>query len=90
LVTALSALFIRDYQLPNVAGYTPIHLLVPYTLYGLFCAFWYLHRKAFDKHRSTMQKLYLGACVGAGALSLMPQRYLGQLVWGHWLGWLHL
>ena len=88
LVTALSAVFIRDYQLPNVAGYTPIHLLVPLTLYGLFGAFWYLHHKDFDKHRSAMQKLYFGACVGAGAFTLMPQRYLGQLVWGHWLGWL--
>ena len=88
LVTALSAVFIRDYQLPNVAGYTPIHLLVPLTLYGLFGAFWYLHHKNFDKHRITMQRLYFGACVGAGAFTLMPQRYLGQLVWGHWLGWL--
>ena len=39
LMTAVSALFIRDFQLPNLWGYTPIHLFVPYTLGGLFLAF---------------------------------------------------
>ena len=37
--TALSALFIRDFKLPNLAGFTPIHLLIPLTLVGLFSAF---------------------------------------------------
>ena len=32
LVTAISALFIRGDRLPNIAGYSPIHLLVPVTL----------------------------------------------------------
>jgi uncharacterized membrane protein len=32
LATALSAIFIRDRSLPNLAGYTPIHLLIPVTL----------------------------------------------------------
>jgi len=27
IVAATSAIFIRDYGLPNMAGYTPIHLL---------------------------------------------------------------
>ena len=40
VITAVSALFIRDFKLPNIAGYTPIHLLVPYTLFGLFGAFY--------------------------------------------------
>ena len=35
LATALSALFIRSQTLPNMAGYTPFHLLVPLTLLGL-------------------------------------------------------
>ena len=37
--TALSALFIRYFKLPNLAGFTPIHLLIPLTLVGLFSAF---------------------------------------------------
>ncbi|MDD0837652.1 DUF2306 domain-containing protein [Curvibacter sp. HBC61] len=88
LITAFSALFIRDFQLPNLAGYTPIHLLVPVTLFSLFGAFWYLARRNIEGHRKTMQRLYWSACVGAGVFTLLPGRYLGQLVWGQWLGWL--
>jgi uncharacterized membrane protein len=88
LLTALSALFIRDFQLPNIAGYTLIHLFVPYTLGGLYLAFSKLLHGNIQGHRKTMIGLYLGACVGAGAFTLLPGRYLGQLVWGQWLGWL--
>ena len=82
LVTAISALFIRDFRLPNIAGYTPIHLLVPFTLFSLAGAFVFLARKNIVAHRKAMQQLYFGACVGAGAFTLLPNRYLGQLVWG--------
>ncbi len=86
LVAALSALFIRDYSLPNIAGYTPIHLLVPVTLSSLFGAFWFLARGNVAAHRTVMRQLYFGACVVAGAFTLLPQRFLGQLVFGQWLG----
>ena len=81
LATALSAIFIRDYSLPNVAGYTPIHLLVPVTLLGLFGAFYKLARGDVAGHRKVMQSLYFAACVVAGAFTLLPNRYLGKLVW---------
>ncbi|WBY01438.1 DUF2306 domain-containing protein [Ramlibacter tataouinensis] len=81
VVTALSALFIRDTLLPNIAGFTPIHLLVPVTLVGLFGAFWQLARGNVRGHKTTMQNLYFGACVVAGAFTLLPHRYLGQLLW---------
>lgn len=83
LVTALSAIFIRDFALPNVAGYTPIHLLIPFTLFSLFGAFRYLLHKNIAGHRRTMQGLYVGACIVAGAFTLLPGRYLGQFIWGH-------
>ena len=82
LVTAISALFIRDTSLPNVGGYTPIHLLVPATLGLLFAAFWKLAHGDIKGHATTMRRLYVAACVVAGLLTLLPQRYLGQLVWG--------
>lgn len=81
LITALSALFIRDFTLPNVAGYTPIHLLVPLTLLALFGAFWHLAQKNIQGHRAAMQRLYFGACWGAGIFTLLPSRYLGNLLW---------
>lgn len=86
LLSALSAIFIRDFQLPNIAGYTPIHLFVPFTLGGLYIAFAQLLRGNVEGHRKAMLGLYLGACVGAGLFTLLPSRYLGQLVWGQWLG----
>jgi uncharacterized membrane protein len=82
LMTAISALFIRDFRLPNIAGYTPIHLFVPYTLTGLYFAFRKLLQGNLAGHRKAMVSLYVGACVVAGAFTLLPGRYLGQLVWG--------
>jgi uncharacterized membrane protein len=81
VVTAISAIFIRESRLPNLAGFTPIHLLVPLTLAGLAGAFWYLARGDIASHRKTMQRLYFGACVVAGGFTLLPGRYLGGLVW---------
>ncbi len=86
LATAISAIFIRDFALPNIAGYTPVHLLVPIVMLMLVGAFWFLARGNINGHRKTMQNLYLGACVIAGGFTLLPGRFLGDLVLGQWLG----
>ena len=86
IVTAVSAMFIRDFKLPNLSGYTPIHLFVPYVLIGLVASFWFLARKNIAAHRRTMQRMYVGACMGAGVFALLPSRLLGKLIWGQWLG----
>ena len=52
----------------------------------LTLAFVCLARRNIAGHRQAMVKLYWGACVGAGVFTLLPSRYLGQLVWGQWLG----
>jgi len=82
VITALSAMFIRESALPNLAGFTPIHLLVPLSLATLFGAFYALYRGNIRRHRILMTSLYWGACVVAGAFTLLPQRYLGQQLWG--------
>ena len=81
IVTAVSALFIRDRSLPNLNGFTPIHLLIPVTLVSIAGAFWYLAKGNIAGHRRLMQRLYIGACLVAGAFTLLPQRYLGHLLW---------
>ena len=86
VITAISALFIRPGKLPNINGFSPIHLLVPVTLVGLFGAFWFLAKGNIEAHRKVMQRLYIGACIVAGGFTLLPKRYLGQLVFGQWLG----
>ncbi len=80
LGAALSALFIRDFRLPNLAGFTPIHLLIPVTLVSLWRAFHYLAQGNLRGHRYTMQWTYFLACIVTGLFTLLPQRYLGQLL----------
>ena len=86
IAAALSAMFIRDFNLPNIVGYTPIHLLVPLTFFSLYRAFVYLLQGNFQGHRKSMQWLYFNACIVAGAFTLLPGRYLGHLIWSEWLG----
>ena len=81
LGAALSALFIRDFKLPNLWGYTPIHLLIPLTLGGLVLSFKYLRQGRVDQHRRIMRRLYFGACLTAGLFTLLPGRLLGDLLW---------
>lgn len=87
VITALSALFIRDgAPLPRWNGFSPIHLLVPVTLGSLVLAFVALARSNIRLHRGTMIGLYFGACVTAGVFTLLPDRMLGQMLWGDLLG----
>ena len=88
LLAATSACFIRDFKLPNVHGFTAIHLLIPVTLISLWGAFRALAKKDFVTHRITMQSQYVCACVIAGGFTLLPSRYFGNLIWHEWLGWL--
>ena len=86
LVTAISAIFIRDFKLPNIAGYTPVHLLVPLVFGSLYFSFRFLLRGNVGAHRKVMVWLYVSACLVAGAFTLLPNRYLGGLLWRQWLG----
>jgi uncharacterized membrane protein len=86
VVTALSALFIRGGQLPNIGGFSPIHLLVPFTLWSLVGAFVALARGQIARHKKIMQGIYFGAGIGAGVFTLLPGRLLGGLLWGDLLG----
>jgi uncharacterized membrane protein len=80
VIAAASALFIRSGELPNIAGFGPIHLFIPLVLAGLFGAFWFLAKGDIRSHRRTMLGLYLGGCLGAGAFALLPNRLLGQVL----------
>lgn len=81
LGAALSGLFIRDFKLPNIWGYTPIHLLIPVTLFSLYKAFRFLADGNVVGHRKTMQQLYFWACIVTGFFTLLPGRLLGQWLW---------
>lgn len=85
-ITAISALFIPALVAPIAAGMGPIHALAFVTLGMLALSFWFLAKGNIAGHRKTMQNLYIGACGVAGAFTLLPGRFLGNLVWGQWLG----
>jgi uncharacterized membrane protein len=50
-------------------------------------AFKALAHKDVVTHRITMTSLYVSACLIAGGFTLLPSRFLGNLMWHEWLGW---
>lgn len=81
LVTALSALFIRS-EINRHGFFSWIHLLIPVTIVSLIAAFWFLAKGNIRQHRNFMISLYVSACLIAGGFTLMPNRFLGQFIWG--------
>ena len=85
-VTVVSSLFILNFSRLNLAGFTPVHLLIPVTVGGVVVAFRALAQGRIADHRQAMRSVYLGACVLAGLFTLLPGRYLGDRLWHHGLG----
>ncbi|WP_280154972.1 DUF2306 domain-containing protein [Piscinibacter sp. XHJ-5] len=83
---ALSSLFIRDFRLPNIAGYTPIHLITIGTIAALAGALYAVAHRNIRRHRRAMWGAYLGGCVVAGLFALLPGRFLGHWLWHQTLG----
>jgi uncharacterized membrane protein len=81
ILTAVTAIFIRSGLGFNIYGFSPIHLLVPLTFFSLLAAFRFLAQGNIVGHRKTMIRLYVGACLVAGFFTLMPGRFLGDLLW---------
>ena len=81
IITAVSAIFIRSNIGFNWLGFSPIHLLVPLTFFTLFGAFRFLAQGNITGHRKSMISLYIGACLVAGFFTLVPGRFLGDLLW---------
>ncbi len=84
--TTLTSAFIRDTHFPNIGGYTPIHLLTVVTAIFLPLGIWRIRTGQVEAHRRTMTRLYIGACIVAGLFTLLPGRFLGNLLWQQGLG----
>ena len=85
-VTTVASAFIRDHQLPNIAGYTPIHFFTAFTAVYLPLGIWRIRHGNVHAHRKIMRGLFFGACGVAGLFTLLPGRFMGNLVWKEWLG----
>ena len=84
--TTVASAFIRDYNMPNLAGITPIHAFTLLVAVGLPRGIWHIRHGRVAAHRQQMRGLFFGACVLAGIFTLLPGRFLGQLLWRNVLG----
>lgn len=84
-VTAISSAFIRDYRMPNIAGYTPIHFFTAWVALALPFGIIRIRRGNVAGHRQIMRGMFIGACVIAGLFTLLPGRFMGDLLWKHTL-----
>lgn len=84
--TTVASAFIRDHQLPNIAGITPIHLLTLLVAINLPYAIWAIRQGRVEQHRRAMKGMFIGGCVLAGVFTLLPGRFLGHLLWHQALG----
>ena len=82
LLTATSAIFIHTGKIPNVAGYSPIHLLILVVYFSLFKAFRLLVQGNIRGHKIAMLNTYFWACIVTGFFTLLPGRLMHQLVFG--------
>jgi uncharacterized membrane protein len=82
----LSSVFIRGGGMPNLNGWSPIHLLTLTVALMLPLGIALIRRGDVSAHRKVMRNLFIGACVVAGAFTLLPGRRLGDLLWKHGLG----
>jgi uncharacterized membrane protein len=85
-VTAVTSVFIRDYRMPNLAGFTPIHLFTVLVAIQLPLAVYFAKTGRIEAHRKTMRGLFFGGCVVAGVFTLLPGRFLGHLLWHQLIG----
>jgi len=82
-ITSIAALFVHSIM-PNspVFGMSPIHLLVPLTLFGVVAALHGAWMHNVLEHRSAMLGVYVGGLLIAGSLTLLPGRIMHAVVFG--------
>lgn len=82
----VTSAFIRDYRMPNIAGFTPIHFFTLYVAIQLPLAVYNAKTGNIIAHKARMKGLFIGGCVIAGVFTLLPGRFLGQQLWHNLLG----
>jgi uncharacterized membrane protein len=85
VIVAVSALFIHETRM--IGPFSPLHLLVLTTGFGLWQAYSAIRRGDVMAHQKAMKSLYLGALLLAGAFTLLPGRRLNLVLFGPDAGW---
>ena len=74
VIVAFSSFFINEIRL--LGPFSPIHILSLVTLLGLYFSIRAVRRKEIEAHRRSMQRIYIGALVIAGAFTFLPGRIM--------------
>ncbi|WP_205926633.1 MULTISPECIES: DUF2306 domain-containing protein [unclassified Rhizobium] len=77
VVTALSSFFIH--QINMFYGFSPIHLLSIYVLFGCWGAIVNARKRNIEAHKRVVRGLYFGGIVGAGAFTFIPGRIMDKV-----------
>ena len=78
VATSLSTFFIHG--IDTVAGFSPIHLLSVYVVFGSVMAIRAARRRDIRAHRAHVSGMYLGGIVVAGLFTLVPHRVMGAMI----------
>lgn len=85
-VTAVTAVLIREIgpsgDMPSLFGFSPIHLFVPLTFFGVGGALIAIRNGNVKRHRARMIGVFLGALLIAGLFTLAPGRRVYMLLFG--------
>ncbi|HXC56648.1 MAG TPA: DUF2306 domain-containing protein [Rhizomicrobium sp.] len=83
-VTALTTLFVHQ-LMPHgpFFGLSPVHLLIPLTLFGVYGAIQGARTHNIARHRAAMLSVYIGGILIAGGFTFFPGRIMHAVVFGH-------
>jgi uncharacterized membrane protein len=83
-VTSIAALFVHS-LMPGgpFFGFSPIHLFVPLTLFGVVGALRGAWTHNIAMHRGAMIGVYVGGLLIAGSLAFLPGRIMHAVVFGN-------
>ena len=80
VTTSVSTFFIHELRM--FYGFSPIHLLSAFTIYGCLQSIYFARRGDIRRHMRIMQSVYLGGIVIAGGFTFVPGRIMHEVAFG--------
>ena len=81
-ITSLAALLVDSLNPAGPLGFSPIHLFVPLTLFGIVGALRGAWTHNIPMHKRSMIGVYIGGILIAGSLAFLPGRIMHAVVFG--------
>lgn len=81
VVTSFSTFFIHELNV--FYGFSQIHLMSLFTIYGCLQSVYFARRGDIKRHMRIMQGVYLGGIVIAGGFTFLPGRIMNGVVFGN-------